>query len=280
MNIKQTYASLLVGFISTATCFSFGFFTTVFKYNGLEFFYAYIIFSILLSYPMNLVAFYIGKFHPEINTYSSLVKYIIGSSKFRSISILFTGTIVILLTLILFNTATYLSDLISSVYTNTLDVSTNLNLTALSITFICITILFVPALKTKNYIKRFFKALAFAGLILVITTVLIIIYTSPHSLIEFKNFNTADSQINTLNNMLVMALIYAILSNFISLALYKNVLNTININFNNLKTISFSSTFYNVIFSLLICMFIYATLGNYGIFLQPMDEVCLITLLT
>ncbi|KEI35952.1 sodium-dependent transporter [Francisella sp. W12-1067] len=278
MNIKQTYASLLVGFISTATCFSFGFFTTVLKYNGLEFFYAYIIFSILLSYTMNLVAFYISKFHPEINTYSSLVKYVIGSSKFRSISILFTGTVIILLTLILFNTVTYLSDLISSVYTNTLDVSTSLNLAALGITFIYITILLVLALKTKNHIKRFFKALAFVGLILVITTVLIVIYTSPYSLIEFKNFNTADSQINTLSNMLVMALVYAILSNFISLALYKNILNTLDNSFNNLKVISFSSLFCNITFSLVICMSIYATLGNYGIFLQSMDEVCLITL--
>ncbi|AJC48897.1 membrane protein [Allofrancisella guangzhouensis] len=283
MNIKQIYSPILIGIISTAICFNFGFLTTVFSYSGLKFFYAYIIFSILICYPINLIAFYISKLHPEINTHSSLTKYIVGSSKFRSISVLFTGILIILLTLILFTISVYLSDFIRSIYTitftNTLDNNTNLTLISLGIVFIYISILFILSLlRVEIYIKSFFKFLAFVSLVLVIVTVLIIRYTSPHSLIEFKNFNAPYSQTNTLSSMLLMALVYAILSNFISLAFYKNILTNLNTSFNNLRTISFSSMFYNILFSLLICMTIYTTLGNYSIFLQSMDEVPLVTI--
>ena len=38
MDIKKTAPPLVTGLISTALCFSLGFFNNVFKYNGLEFF--------------------------------------------------------------------------------------------------------------------------------------------------------------------------------------------------------------------------------------------------
>nr|MCX3323947.1 hypothetical protein [Bacillus paranthracis] len=69
MNIKQTSTPLVTGLVSASICFSFGFFTNVFKYNGLEFFYAYIAFLILLCYPMNIAALYFQKAFPNLNSH-------------------------------------------------------------------------------------------------------------------------------------------------------------------------------------------------------------------
>ena len=100
MSIKQTSTPLITGLVSAATCFSFGFFTNVFKYNGLEFFYAYIAFLILLCYPMNLVAIYLQRALPDLNSHSKLIAQITGSSKLKPVSILLTGATIIITSLI------------------------------------------------------------------------------------------------------------------------------------------------------------------------------------
>ncbi|MDE4994589.1 hypothetical protein NAH09_10950, partial [Francisella tularensis subsp. holarctica] len=82
-------------------------FTNVFIYNGLEFFYAYIAFLILLCYPMNIAALYFQKAFPNLNSHSKLVYKITGRSKFRPISILLTGCMVILVAWIMCDIATY-----------------------------------------------------------------------------------------------------------------------------------------------------------------------------
>ncbi|MDE4974301.1 hypothetical protein [Francisella tularensis] len=48
MNIKQTSTPIVTGLVYASICFSFGFFTNVYKYNGLEFIYDNISFLILL----------------------------------------------------------------------------------------------------------------------------------------------------------------------------------------------------------------------------------------
>lgn len=53
--------------------FQFWILSNVFKYNGLEFFYAYIAFLVLLCYPMNLIAIYFQKAYPDLNSHSKLV---------------------------------------------------------------------------------------------------------------------------------------------------------------------------------------------------------------
>lgn len=110
MNIKQTSAPLVTGLVSASICFSFGFFANVFKYNGLEFFYAYIAFLILLCYPMNIAAIYFQKSFPDLNSHNKLVNKITRSSKFRPVSVLLTGCMVILIALIIFDIATYVLD--------------------------------------------------------------------------------------------------------------------------------------------------------------------------
>ena len=57
MNIKQIAIPLVTGLISASICFSVSFFTDVFKYNGLEFFYAYIVF-LYCCVIMNIAAIY------------------------------------------------------------------------------------------------------------------------------------------------------------------------------------------------------------------------------
>lgn len=77
--------------------------------------------------------------------------------------------------------------------------------------------------------------------------------------------------------MFALALIYAILSNFISIAFYKNIINIGDDNYSKLKTSAFKSIFYNIIFSFIICVTIYAILGNYRSYLQSTEGLQITT---
>ncbi|MDE4951317.1 hypothetical protein NAI70_12560, partial [Francisella tularensis subsp. holarctica] len=77
---KQSSSPLVSGLVSASICFCFGFFTIVFKYNGLEFFYAYIAFLILLCYPMIIYALYFQIGFPNFLSHSKVVYKISGSS--------------------------------------------------------------------------------------------------------------------------------------------------------------------------------------------------------
>ncbi|MDE4944831.1 hypothetical protein NAI65_10690, partial [Francisella tularensis subsp. holarctica] len=74
-------------------------------------------------------------------------------------------------------------------------------------------------------------------------------------------------KISQLRQMFALSLMYAILSNFISIEFYKNIINIGDDNYSKLKTSAFKSILYNIIFSFIICVTIYAILGNYRSYL-------------
>lgn len=286
MNIKQTSTPLITGLVSTAICFSFGFFTNVFKYNGLEFFYAYIAFLILLCYPMNLVAIYFQQALPTANTHSQLINKITGSSKLRPISLLLTGTMIIIVALVMFNMSTYVLDFfdnipaINRLSDSSLKFNSSLPLyTALFAVFMVILLMFVLANAKKIKLNEALKIAAHVSLYLVTLLMLMTIY-SPQGMSGIKDFlvDLNYQKIEQLRSMLGLAMVYAILSNFISIAFYKNVINTEDDDNKKLKISAFKSIFYNIAFSFIICITIYATLGNYRNFLQPTDAVQITTI--
>ncbi|API87044.1 hypothetical protein [Francisella uliginis] len=281
MNIKQTSTPLVIGLVSTATCFSFSFFTNVFKYNGLEFFYAYIAFLILLCYPMNLVAIYLQKTLPEIGSHSSLIAKITGTSKLKPISILLAGAMILLVSLVMFNMSTYVLDFfdnipaIDKLSDASLKFDTDLPIySSLSAVFIVIFILFVLANLEKINLNNLLKTAAHISLYLVIVLMLMVIYLpqSINGIYDFL-FQLNYQSTEQLRSMLGLALVYAILSNFISIAFYKNLINIVDNDYKKLKVASFKSVFYNIVFSFIICITIYSMLGNYRTYLQPHESM-------
>jgi hypothetical protein len=288
MNIKKTAPPLVTGLISTALCFSLGFFNNVFKYNGLEFFYAYIAFSIILCYPMNLVAVYLERAYPQLHTHSGLVKQITGSSKLRVFSILLTGTTIIILSLIVFSISSYFLDFFDNVpaIDRLSNASLNFNAsfpiyTILLIVFIAMMLLLLLANKNKINLNNILKTLAHTSLYLVTILMLMAIYM-PNSFIGIKDFIFTLNYQTTIQmyNMLGMAMLYAIISNFISLSLYKNILEVIGDESKKLKLTAFKSIFYNLTFSLIVCITIYAILGDYRTLIQPTEDLDITTVFT
>jgi hypothetical protein len=286
MNIKHTSTPLITGLVSTATCFSFGFFSSVFKYNGLEFFYAYIAFLVLLCYPMNLVAIYLQKAFPTLNTHSKLITQAIGSSKLRAISILLTGTMMLLAALIIFNISTYVLDFfdnipaIDKLSDSSLQFSSNLPVyISLLTVFVIVLGIFILANSNKINLNKTLKTTAHISLYLVAILMLMVIY-SPQSVAGIRDFlfSLSFQTIYQIRQMLGLALVYAILSNFISIAFYKNIININTSDYKYIKFSSFKSIIYNIIFSLIICITIYAIIGNYREYLQPHDEIQISTI--
>ncbi|WP_395167174.1 hypothetical protein [Francisella salimarina] len=286
MNIKQTSTPLITGLVSASICFSFGFFSNVFKYNGLEFFYAYIAFLVLLCYPMNLIAIYFQKAFPDLNSHNKLVYKITGSNKFKPVSILLTGIMIIFVALIMFNMSTYVLDFFDNIpaidrlSNQSLKFSNNFPIyTSLLAIFITILLMFILADKKKINLNETLKTTAHISLYLVTVLMLIVIYT-PQGIIGIKDFlfGINYQKAEQLRCMFGLALVYAILSNFISIAFYKNIINIGDNNFNKLKTSAFKSIFYNIIFSFMICITIYAILGNYRSYLQPTESIQITTI--
>ncbi|ASG67651.1 hypothetical protein CDV26_03930 [Francisella halioticida] len=281
MNIKQTSTPLVIGLVSTAICFSFSFFTNVFKYNGLEFFYAYIAFLILLCYPMNLVAIHLQKTLPNLGSHSKLIAKITGTSKLKPISILLTGTVIILVSLVMFNISTYVLDFfdnipaIDKLSDASLEFNSNLPIySSLTAVFIIIFILFILTSFEKINLNNLLKTTAHISLYLVIILMLMVIYLPQsingiHDFLFQLNYQSTEQ----LRSMFELALIYAILSNFISIAFYKNLININDNNYKKLKVASFKSIFYNIVFSFIICITIYSILGNYRTYLQPHESM-------
>jgi len=281
MDIKKTAPPLVTGLISTALCFSLGFFNSVFKYNGLEFFYAYIAFSIILCYPMNLVAVYLERAYPQLHTHSGLVKQLTGSSKLRVVSVLLTAVTIIILSLIVFSISSYFLDFFDNVpaidrlSNASLDFNASFPIYAiLFIVFVVMMLLLILASKNKISINNILKTLAHTALYLVIILMLMAIYM-PNSFIGINDFIfTLNYQNSTqMHNMLAMAMLYAIISNFISLSLYKNILEIAGDESNKLKLTALKSIFYNLAFSFIVCVTIYAILGDYRTSLQPTENL-------
>ena len=286
MDIKKTTPPLVTGLISTALCFSLGFFNNVFTYNGLEFFYAYIAFSILLCYPMNLVAIYLEKTYPQINTHSKLVKLLTGSSKLRTLSILFTGVTIIILAIIILNITSYSLDFVDNIHA--IDRLTNASLNfdsytpiyiTLALVLIAMVILLLLAHKDKICLNIITKTLAHSSLYLIVILSLMVLYI-PHGISGIKDFifdlnYQTQSQVK---NMLGMAMIYAILSNFISLALNKNIISVADNSLSKIKVSAVKSILYNVVLSLILCLAIFTILGEYRTYLQPEQSVKISTI--
>ncbi|GAB4222488.1 MAG: hypothetical protein Kow0076_3840 [Francisella sp.] len=280
MENKKTTPPVITGIISTSICFSLGFFTNVFKYNGLIFFYAYIAFLILLCYPTNIVSLYLQKAFPDLLTHSALIKKITKSSKFRPISILLTACILMLVSLIMLNIATYFLDIFDNV--TAVDRLSNANLKFshkflpniwLFILFLILCFIFIFFNKKRKYLNETLKSLSRISLYLVVILMLIAV-SLPQGMLGIHDFvlNLNYQSDIQLRNMLGLALAYAILSNFISIAFYKNIINIGGDDYKNIQVNAFKSIFYNVIFSFITCATIYAILGNYRIYLQPTEE--------
>lgn len=287
MAIKKISSPLTVALVSIALCFSLGFFENVVKYNGLKFFCAYAIFAIIFCYPVNLVALYISKAYPQLHTHSELTKKFIGNSKLRIFSTLLIATIIIILSLILFNISAYFLNLVENISAFNQLNYTQLNISEKLPSYIILSLLFISVLfsillanKSKLNTNTTLKVLVYTVLALVLMLIFLTFFT-PNSLIGINNFifNSSDYQTNfPLHNMLIMAMLYAIISNFISLALYKKVLE-INDKSKQLKATAFKIIFYNIIFSLIICIAIYSSLGNYKISIQPTESLNIATVL-
>ena len=281
MNIKKTSSPLVIGLISTALCFSLGFFNNVFAYNGFQFFYAYIAFSIILCYPMNLVATYLQKSYPNINTHSKLTKQLTGSSKLKTLSILFTGAIVLILSMIILNISTYALDFVDNI--PSIDRLSNASLIfssnmpiyiALSLVFIVMFALLVLANKDKVCLNKILDALAHYLLYLIVILSLMVLYT-PHGISGIKEFVFSlnyQSQAQV-RNMFAIAMVYAILSNFISLALHKSIVGIVKDDLNKIELSALKSIIYNIIFSTIICLGIFSVLGEYRTYLQPGQNI-------
>ena len=138
--------------------------------------------------------------------------------------------------------------------------------------------LLLLANKNKASINSILKTLAHTSLYLVTILMLMAIYM-PNSFIGINDFIfTLNYQTPTqLHNMLAMAMLYAIISNFISLSLYKNILEIAGDASKKLKLTAFKSIFYNLAFSLMVCITIYAILGDYRTSLQPTEDLDITT---
>ena len=286
MDIKKTTTPLVKGLISTALCFSLGFFNNVFKYSGLEFFYIYIAFSIILCYPINLVAVYLERAYPQLHTHSGLIKQLTGSSKLRVFSILLTVTTIIMLSLIVFSISSYFLDFIDNVPAiyRLSNASLNFNkqfpiYMALFIIFIAMILLLLLVGKNKININNIIINLSHTSLYLLIILMMLMAIYMPNSFIGIKDliFTLNYQTTSQIHNMLAMAMLYAIISNFISLSLYKNILEIKGDKSRKLKLTAFKSIFYNLTFSLMVCITIYAILGNYGVSLQPTKNLDITT---
>ncbi len=281
MDINKTSSPLVIGLLSTALCFSLGFFKNVFTYNGLDFFYAYITFSIILCYPMNLVAIYLQKSYPEINTHSKLIKQLTGSSKLNILSFLFTGTTLLILSIIILNISSYALDFVDKI--PAIDRLNNASLIFnsympiyITLSFLLIAMLVVLLLvyKDKVCLDRMLRTLAYSSLYLIVILALMVAYMQ-HGISGIKDF-VFDLNYQTqakVRNMLAMAMVYAILSNFISLALHKGIVGVVKDDLNKIKLIALKSIIYNVAFSLIICLAIFTIIGTYRTYLQPDQHI-------
>ena len=181
---------------------------------------------------MNLVAVYLERVYPQLHTHSGLVKQLTGSSKLRVFSVLLTGVTVIILSLIVFSISSYFLDFFDNV--PAIDRLSNASLsfnasfpiyTTLFIVFIAMVLLLLLASKNKVSLNSMLKTLAHTSLYLVTMLMLMAIYM-PNSFIGINDFIFTLNYQNTvqIHNMLAMAMLYAIISNFISLSLYKKYL--------------------------------------------------------
>lgn len=278
MNIKQTAQPLVTGIVATALCFSLGFFNNVFKYNGFQFFYAYIAFTILLCYPMNIVAIYLEKTHPEINTHSKLVKKLTGSSKLRPLSVLLTGSMIVILSIVTFSITSYFLDFVDNVpaidklSSNSLIFSSTFPMyISLVIVIILMSLMLILTSKRKININSFILTMSHNALYLILILTIITFTYLPNSSAGIDDFlYTINFQTNSqIHDMMAMAMVYAILSNFVSLALYKNVLGVVD-DKSNLKLAAFKSIFYNIVISIIVCIVIYAV---YRAFHEPIENI-------
>lgn len=281
MNIKQTAQPLVTGVIATALCFSLGFFESVFKYNGFQFFYAYIAFTLLLCYPMNIIAIYLEKVHPEINTHSKLIKKLTGSSKLKPLSVLLTGSMVVILSIVIFSITSYFLDFVDNV--PAIDKLSSASLSfgssfpmyiSLVVILVIMVLMLVLISKKVININNLIVIISHNALYLILILAIITFTYLPHSSVGIDDFLFGLSyQTNTqIHNMMAMAMIYAILSNFVSLALYKNILGVVD-NDANIKLAAFKSVFYNIVISIIFCIVIYAVLGNYRPYHEPVENI-------
>ena len=274
MNTKKYLSSLLIGVISTAICFNFGFLTNVLS-GGIDFIVAYIVLSLLICYPTNLVFIYFAKAYPDLNTHSKVTKHLTSSNKLKTFSILLTIALLILSILTILNILPSSNIFIkTTVITN----NTNLlsyNLAPYSVVFlfiifiIAILIVIFSNVRNINLSGSALKMLSYISLVLIIISLIFTVYTlyqshdfqSITALISSKLYLSSESA--DFNKILNMALVYAILSNFITLAFYKNTVGLIDENLKKLRFKSFNSIVFNIIFTLALCFVILMMLSNW-----------------
>ncbi|MFC4892688.1 hypothetical protein ACFPDQ_06455 [Pseudofrancisella aestuarii] len=270
MNIKQTSISLIIGIISSSICFSFGFFSSVYTYNGWSFFLTYTILTLILSLPVSLTATFLEKKYPNITTHSELTKKLSNTSKLTPLSLLITGILLILLSVILFEVSTYVLDFFDNVpainrlgqsplvYDNNLIIYS-----ILTLIFLIITLIAISAAKGKFNIDKILEVLSHTSLYLLVILVLLTIKI-PNVHIGIESFFSMTPNISyNFKNMLAMAAVYAILSNFISIILYKTIIEVKSDDaYPNIKKTSIKSVIYTIIFSFVLCMVTYALIGK------------------
>ncbi|APC96653.1 hypothetical protein [Francisella frigiditurris] len=270
MNIKQTSISIIIGIISSSICFSFGFFSSVYTYNGWSFFLTYTILTLIFSLPVSLTTIFLEKKYPTITTHTQLTKKLSNTSKLTPLSLLVTGTLLILLSIILFEVSTYILDFFDNVpaidrlsespivYDNNL-----IMYSILGFIFLIIALLAISAVRGKFNIDKILEILSHTSLYLLVILVLLTVRVHNFHIGVESFFNLSPEISYNFKNMLAMATIYAILSNFISIILYKTIIEVrSNDPCPNIKSTAIKSVIYTIIFSFVLCMVTYALIGK------------------
>ena len=260
MNTKQIKTPIVIGIISTTLCFSFGFFTDLYEY-GINFLYAYIFFMLLLCYPMNVISLYLNKLSKNTST-------LFNRSYLKKFSILFVWVVVVLASFAILNASALSMDILRTILQNNESLHPVVKTNIINIMYIFTAITFIITLLVYflNYkFKLLFSILMKFGAYLILSLVIILMSVAVYKnysnigiqgLLTHKNVLTS----NHIENILAMSFVYAILSSFVSLTFYKNVLGDFEYDIEKIRQISIFSVLFNIILSSTICIIIYSAL--------------------
>ncbi len=262
--------SLLVAIIATSVCFSLNFFSTTFEFNGWDFFLTYAILTIVFSIPMSKIAAYTDRVAPLTRVHSDIIKKYSNTSKLKSFSLLITGVLLILMSITFFNASTYILDIFDTV--PRLDrlsapelIFNNQNYMYAILATVAIITVSISYFATINKINidKIIESIVLLTISTVIILVIVIAYKTEY-LTGFMSF--FDNSIDfSFSKMFGMAVIYAILSNFISISVFKNIIKIKKdkMKNTNINTMAFYNAILTVIISFIICVTLYSLIDTH-----------------
>ena len=271
MNIKQILVPIIVGTIATTLCFSFGFFTDLYEY-GINFFYIYIIFTLLLCYPMNIIALYINNNHCDANTHCKLSKTLLGTSELKMFCMLFVWVIIVITSFAILNISEASINILENAISLHKPNNNLLNLSFVSVIYVVTTMVFLMTLvvyvlnsKSKLLFSRIIKLGSYLILFLIILFMLFAIYSNTSTIGINSFLLSSGSVVPNYSSMISASFLYAILSGFVSLTFYTNILGGLKYDITKIRGLSFSGIIVNIILTSVICIAIYSALASLNI---------------